>query len=136
MPSGWRRDRSAFRIQAEHRRTRRIVSLAAGWIQGDFQRTMREIPEEGGEGGTDLDEGFPFRAGPNAGLPGLALFFSLGRLRILALHESFPRSKRGPSIHGQTLRAEEAFHLLPIGNVLTTGPPISSLPDAPCRRTM
>src|SRR5438105_11650156 len=115
---------------------RRGHSAPFDHLAGEFQRTIRKIPEEGGEGGTDLDEGFPFRAGPNAGLPGLALFFSLGRLRILALHEPFPRSKRGPSIHGQTLRAEEPFHLLPIGNVLTTGPPISSLPDAPCRRTM
>src|SRR3989454_1530052 len=66
----------------------------------------------------------------------LRSFFPLDVCGSLRSMSRFRGRRRGPSTDGQTLRAEEPFHLLPIGNVLTAGLLISSLSDAPCRRTM
>src|SRR5207247_10497985 len=46
------------------------------------------------------------------------------------------RSKRGPFHRRQSIRTEELFHLLPVGNILTAGPLFNSLSDAPCLRRM
>src|SRR5438270_1127597 len=67
---------------------------------------------------------------------GLRSFFPLDACESLRSMSLFRGRKEDPSTDGQSLRTEELFHSLPIGNILTPAPLFNSLSDAPCRRRM